>query len=71
MKATFASPLELMGRMMGFPIDAPASRMNAGDSEDTASARCPRHAVSRHTGNSLRTRMNAGFEPDSLRRPVS
>jgi hypothetical protein len=26
-----------MGRMMGFPINAPASRMNAGDSEDTAS----------------------------------
>ena len=27
-----------MGRMMGFPIDGLTSRMNAGDSEDTASA---------------------------------
>ena len=30
--------LELMGSMMGISIDAPTSRMNAGDSEDTASA---------------------------------
>ena len=35
--AACGAKLELMGCMMGFPIDAPASRMNAGDSEDTAS----------------------------------
>lgn len=31
--------LELMGRTMGFSVDASESRMNAGDSEDTASAK--------------------------------
>ena len=35
-----------MGCMMGFSNDAPESRMNAGDSEDTASA-TPRHTPPR------------------------
>ncbi len=35
--ACLSGALELMGCMMGFAIDAAASRMNRGDSEDTAS----------------------------------
>ena len=34
-----------MGCMMGFAIDTPASRMNKGDSEDTASARATFHVA--------------------------
>ena len=37
-----------MGCMMGFAMDTPASRMNSGDSEDTASTRPTFHAASWH-----------------------
>ena len=43
-----------MGCMMGFAIDAPEDRMNAGDSEDTASAKTTFHVVSRRPANRRR-----------------
>ena len=55
-----------MGRMMGFPIGAPASRMNTGDSEDTASARTTLHGVSPHPAAPSVTRMDTGFQPNLL-----
>ena len=51
---------ELMGCMMGFAIDTPESRMNKGDSEDTASARPTFHVVARHPADHCATRMDAG-----------
>ena len=54
-----------------FAIDTPASRMNKGYAEDTASARPTFHVVSRRPTNPSVTRMNTGFQPNSLRSTVS